>query len=162
MSDWHFQYIDMIHTLDAFADQTENQAFQQTWLYTKDMILAHALASFPKDLPKEEALSVAWSQFEATFDEDDENAVLSLTGIIANFVNAVPYGLSTTFYHTIEIAFARARGFSIEEAEQQKRERQRANPDWNTFIDEPYYFDDASKEESFGALRLIEGGIKST
>ena len=161
MSDWHFQYIDMLQTLDIFADQSQNKEFQQTWIYTKKMIQAHSVAISPEGLPKEEALSIAWSQFEATFDEEDENALLSLAGIIANFVNAVPYSLSTIFYHTIEIAFARARGFSLEEAELQQQERQRVTPDWNIFVDEPHYFDDFSKEPSFGGLRLIEGGIES-
>jgi hypothetical protein len=162
MSDWHFQYTNMINTLDVFAVQTQDKVFQETWIYTKKMIESHAIAICPSDIPKEEALSIAWSQFEATFDEDEENALLSLAGIIANFINAIPYGLSTSFYHTIEIAFARARGFSQEEAELQKSERQRVNPDWNTFVAESDGFDDVPKEEAFSALRLIEGGLGST
>lgn len=161
MSRWLFQYRDMLQILDTFADQTDNNAFQQTWLYTKRMINAHALAICPPELPKDEAMAIAWSQFEATFDEEDENALLSLAGIIANLVNSVPYGLSTEFYHTIEIAFARARGFSQEEAELQQRERQLANPDWTFFVDEPPYYDDVVQETCYGALRLIEGGVDS-
>ena len=161
MPNWLFQYRDMLQILDSFAKKTDDEAFQQTWLYTKKMIHAHALAICPAELPKEEALAIAWSQFEATFDEEDENALLSLAGIVANLVHSVPYGLSTEFYHTIEIAFTRARGFSQEEAEQQQRERQRANPDWTFFVDEPLYQDEVVQDNRYGSLRLIEGGINS-
>ena len=163
MPNWLFQYRDLLQIMDAFALSTDNVEFQQTWLYTKKMINAHAMAIRSPELPKEEALAIAWSQFEATFDEEDENALLSLAGIIANFVNSVPYGLSTKFYHTIEIGFARARGFSQEEAEEQQRERQLANPDWNFLLDESLYVEEAATENSssYGTLRLIEGGVES-
>ena len=161
MPNWLFQYKDLLEIVDSFAIQTENEEFQQTWRYTKRMIHAHAEAIRPSELPKEEALAIAWAQFEATFDDEDENALLSLAGIVANLVNSVPFGLSTSFYHTIEIAFARARGFSQEEAEQLQRERQRANPDWTFFVDESLYREENTSENGYGTLRLIEGGIES-
>ena len=161
MPNWLFQHRELIKMVDAFVLQTNNEEFQQTWRYTKRMVGAHALASCPPGMPKEEALSLAWSQFEATFDEEDENALLSLAGIVANFVNAVPYGLSTEFYHTIEIAFSRARGFTQAEAEQQQKERLLATPSWSFFVDEVHYTDEIHREKGFGSLRLIEGGVKS-
>ena len=122
MTNWLFQYKDLIDTLDDFARQSENIEYQQAWIYTKAMIQAHALAIKPEDVSNEEALAVAWAQFECTFDEDEDNALLSLAGIIANLVNCVPLGQGAVFHESIEVAFARARGFSKEEAIEQHRE----------------------------------------
>ena len=86
------------------------------------MIFAHAQAIRPANMSLEEAHSLAWSQFESTFDEHEDDAILSLAGIVINLVNAVPIGKTLAFHDTIEIGFAMARGFSKSEAiDSQKR-----------------------------------------
>ena len=116
MQNWHYDYNKLIEKMDRFALQIANGAFSQVWTYTKTMISAHALAIRPDDMSEEEATSLAWSQFESTFDEHEDEAILSLAGIVIHLVNSVPLGKTLAFHDTIEIGFAMARGFSESEA----------------------------------------------
>ena len=110
------------------------------------MISAHALAIRPTDMSEEEAKSLAWSQFESTFDEHEDDAILSLAGIVIHLVNSVPLGKTLAFHDTIEIGFAMARGFSEAEAiSEQKSIAQEVN----AFI---------SNTEIRPALSVINGG----
>jgi len=159
MTDWLFQYKDLIDTLDEFASQSNSIEYQQAWQYTKAMITAHAMAIKPADVTNEEALAVAWAQFECTFDEDEDKALLALAGIIANLVNCVPLGKGSAFHEAIEVAFARARGFSKEEAIAQHREWMSANPDfWTTYSEDSNEQRKADRESLRAQLQLIEGG----
>jgi len=115
MQNWQYDHTKFIQKVDQFANQIADDAFSQTWTYTKKMISAHALAMCPESMNEEEALSLAWSQFESTFDEQDD-AILALAGIVIHLVNSVPLGKTLAFHDTIEIGFAMARGFSEEEA----------------------------------------------
>ena len=151
MADWFFQYEDLISILDQFSAESNSVEFQETWEYTKKMISAHAFAICPAGTSPKEALSIAWSQFETALD-DDENALLSLDGIAANLINAVPHGQSIRFYHQLEIGFSVARGFSREEAEAE-HEQIIAQPSWN-FIE----LEIEKAEQAHYHLRLIEGG----
>ena len=116
MQNWHYDYNKLIEKMDRFAFQISNAAFSQVWGYTKTMISAHALAIRPNDMSEEEANSLAWSQFESTFDEHEDDAILSLAGIVIHLVNSVPLGKTLAFHDTIEVGFAMARGFSESEA----------------------------------------------
>ena len=159
MTDWLFQYKDLIDTLDEFASQSNDVEYQNAWKYTKAMITAHAQAIKPADVNNEEALAVAWAQFECTFDEDEDKALLALAGIIANLVNCVPLGQGSTFHEAIEVAFARARGFSKEEAIAQHREWMSANPDmWHTFTEDSAEQRQSDQSSLRAQLQLIEGG----
>jgi hypothetical protein len=159
MTDWLFQYKELIDSLDDFALQSKNVEYQKAWRYTKAMISAHAFAIRPPDISDEEALSVAWAQFECTFDEDEDNALLSLAGIIANLVNCVPLGQGSAFHEAIEVAFARARGFSKEEAVNQHREWMAANPDaWESFSEDLEEQRRSDRETLRSQLQIIEGG----
>ena len=73
MQNWHYDYNKLIEKMDRFALQIANGAFSQVWTYTKTMIFAHALAIRPDDMSEEEANSLAWSQFESTFDEHEDD-----------------------------------------------------------------------------------------
>lgn len=116
MQNWHYDYSKLIEKMDRFALQISNRAFSQVWTYTKAMIAAHALAIRPVGMTEDEAKSLAWSQFESTFDEHEDDAILSLAGIVIHLVNSVPLGKTLAFHDTIEIGFAMARGFSESEA----------------------------------------------
>ena len=116
MQNWRYDYNKLIEKMDRFALQISNTAFSQVWVYTKAMVSAHALAIRPTDMSEEEAKSLAWSQFESTFDEHEDDAILSLAGIVIHLVNSVPLGKTLAFHDTIEIGFAMARGFSEAEA----------------------------------------------
>ena len=116
MQNWHYDYNKLIEKMDQFTLQISNVAFSQAWTYTKTMIFAHALAIRPDDMSEEEVYSLAWSQFESTFDEHEDDAILSLAGIVIHLVNSVPLGKTLAFHDTIEIGFAMARGFSESEA----------------------------------------------
>lgn len=116
MQNWQYDYNKLIEQMDRFALQICNPAFSQVWTYTKAMIFAHAEAIRPNQMPIEEAHSLAWSQFESTFDEHEDDAILSLAGIVIHLVNAVPLGKTLAFHDTIEIGFAMARGFSESDA----------------------------------------------
>ena len=116
MQNWQYDYTKLIEKMDRFALQISSAAFSQVWTYTKAMISAHALAICPNDMSEEEANSLAWSQFESTFDEHEDDAILSLAGIVIHLVNSVPLGKTLAFHDTIEVGFAMARGFSESEA----------------------------------------------
>ena len=116
-----FDYNKILTKLDQFASYTQSEEYSQTWEYTKKMIDAHAIAICPSDLSVEEARSIAWFQFESTFEEDENRSLLSLAGIVANLVNAVPFGYTRCFHECIEIAFALARGEGEEMARIQHR-----------------------------------------
>ena len=155
MTDWLFQYEDLISTMDDYALSTESVEYQKAWSYTKHMMKAHAFAIRPEGVTDKEALSVAWAQFESTFDEDEEQALLPLAGIIANLVNCIPFGEGAKFHEAIEVGFARARGFSKEEATLQHQEWMAANPDtWNDYTDEA----PIERRKPRPNLQLIEGG----
>ena len=116
MQKWHYDYNKLIQKMDRFALQISNTGFSQVWTYTKAMIAAHALAICTTDMTEDEAKSLAWSQFESTFDEHEDDAILSLAGIVIHLVNSVPLGKTLAFHDTIEVGFAMARGFSEAEA----------------------------------------------
>ena len=116
MQNWQYDYTKLIEKMDRFALQISSSAFSQAWTYTKAMISAHALAICPNDMSEEETKSLAWSQFESTFDEHEDDAILSLAGIVIHLVNSVPLGKTLAFHDTIEVGFAMARGFSETEA----------------------------------------------
>ena len=116
-----FYYNKLLAKLDLFASYTQSEEYHQTWEYTKKMIEAHAKAICPSDVSLEEARSIAWFQFESTFEEDENRSLLSLAGIVANLVNAVPFGYTRCFHECIEIAFALARGEEEEIARKQHR-----------------------------------------
>ena len=159
MEDWLFQYNDLISTLDDFAIQTDCVKYKEAWDYTKQMINAHALAIKPTEVSNQEALAVAWAQFECTFDEEENNALLSLAGIVANLVNSVPLGQGATFHEAIEVAFARARGFSKEEALAQHQEWIEANPEiWDSFTEEKNEARQLERDFMRSQLQVIEGG----
>lgn len=116
MQNWQYDYNKLIEKMDRFALQISHSAFSQVWTYTKKMISAHAMAIRPSDMSEDEAMSLAWSQFESTFDEHEDDAILSLAGIVIHLVNSVPLGKTLAFHDTIEVGFAMARGFSEAEA----------------------------------------------
>ena len=116
MQNWQYDYKKLIEKMDHFALQICNPAFSQIWTYTKAMIFAHSQAIRPDGMSVEEAHSLAWGQFESTFDEHEDDAILSLAGIVIHLVNSVPLGKTLAFHDTIEIGFAMARGFSEAEA----------------------------------------------
>jgi hypothetical protein len=116
MQNWQYDYNQLIEKMDHFVLQISNPAFSQIWTYTKAMVFAHAQAIRPDGMSLDEAHSLAWSQFESTFDEHEDDAILSLVGIVIHLVNAVPLGKTLAFHDTIEVGFAMARGFSEVEA----------------------------------------------
>ena len=120
MQNWHYDYNRLIEIMDRFAFQISNPAFSEVWTYTKAMIAAHALAIRPANMTENEAQSLAWSQFESTFDEHEDDSILTLAGIVIHLVNSVPLGKTLAFHDTIEIGFAMARGFSESEAKAQQ------------------------------------------
>ncbi len=124
MQQWRYDYRKLHAEMDLFAQSMGDVAYSQVWTYTKKMLAAHAEAMRPEDMGFEEALALAWSQFESTFDEDDDEALLSLAGIVIHLVNTVPLGQTCAFNEAIEIGFAMARGFSKAEAVEQLRQQQ--------------------------------------
>ena len=121
MQNWQYDYNKLIEQLDHFALQISAPEFTEVWTYTKKMVTAHAFAISTSDMSEIEALSLAWSQFESTFDEHEDDAILALAGIVIHLVNTVPLGKTLLFHDTIEIGFAMARGFSKSEAMAQQR-----------------------------------------
>jgi|GEM_PF-6469143 len=147
MQNWQYDYKKLLQEMDTFSIQIADEAFSQVWLYTKKMIQAHAEAMRPELMSHEEALSLAWSQFESTFDEQDDEAILSLAGIVIHLVNTVPLGKTRIFHDAIEIAFTMARGFSREEAIE---EHQSIVQEVNAMMASPY--------TSSTSLMIVEGG----
>ena len=147
MINWQYDYKKLLQEMDDFSIQIADEAFSQVWIYTKKMIQAHAEAMRPESMPSEEALSLAWSQFESTFDEQDDEAILSLAGIVIHLVNTVPLGKTRTFHDAIEIAFTMARGFSRQEAIE---EHQSIAQEVNAMIAMPY--------TSPSSLIIVDGG----
>ncbi len=125
MQQWRYDYRKLHEEMDLFAEKIGCVAYSQVWTYTKRMVSAHAEAMRPAEMSPEDALSLAWTQFESTFDEEDDEALLSLAGIVIHLVNTVPLGQTCAFNEAIEIGFAMARGFSKEEAVAQFRRQQR-------------------------------------
>ena len=116
---WQYEYTKLIGYLDQYADESEER-YRQAWTYTKHMINAHAKAIQTPDMSNEESSSLAWSQFESTFDENDD-ALLSLAGIVVHLVNSVPLGQTLAFHQAVEVAFLLARGFDQANAVQQHK-----------------------------------------
>ena len=121
MQNWQYDYNKLIEKVDHFALQISSRAFTEVWTYTKKMVTAHAFAIATSDMNENEALALAWSQFESTFDEHEDDAILALAGIVIHLVNTVPLGKTLLFHDTIEVGFAMARGFSEAEATAQQR-----------------------------------------
>lgn len=165
MDNWLYQYNDLIETIDGFAKADGDEEFLNAWEYTKKMVTAHGLAIKPAEVSSSEALSIAWSQFEDTFDDEDEQGVLSLAGIIAHLVSTVPVGKNQEFHMALEVGFLRGRGFSKEDAMTQHQEWLRDNP--SVFTEENLLFGDdetftppkkLNKDELRAQLRLLDGG----
>ena len=115
MTQWTFQFSEFIDSIDEFATEHGDEDFRFAWSYTQHMVNAHGLA-IGGDAPEQESIAIAWSQFEDTFDDDEDGSVVSLTGIIHNLFCAVPIGTNSEFLRALQIGFARARGFSKEDA----------------------------------------------
>ena len=147
MLDWQYDYKKLLQERDTFSIQMADEAFSQVWLYTKKMVNAHAEAMRPESMSHEQAISLAWSQFESTFDEQDDEAILSLAGIVIHLVNTVPLGKTRIFHDAIEIAFTMARGFSREEAIE---EHQSIAQEVNAMIASPY--------TAPASLMVVDGG----
>ena len=111
------------------------------------MITAHAEAIRPETMNTEEACSLAWSQFESTFDEHEDDSILSLAGIVIHLVNAVPLGKTLAFHDTIELGFAMARGFSEAEA---MAGQNRIAQEVGAFV--------SSKQSNLCTLSIVNGG----
>ena len=116
---WQYEYKRLIDFLDQFSKESEVR-YQQAWSYTKHMVAAHAQAIRTQEIDLEESLALAWSQFESTFDENDE-ALLSLAGIVVHLVNSVPLGQTLAFHQAVEVAFLLARGFDEDDAVHQHK-----------------------------------------
>ena len=159
MDKWLFQYRNLIETIDEFADEHGDEEFCCAWKYTKDMVTAHGLAIKPPNTPADEAMSIAWSQFEDTFDDNEEQGIVSLAGIIAHLVTSVPVGKSQEFHLALEVGFAKARGFSTEDAIAQHQEWLQKH---GSIFDDDFMFTDNSKpfdqnpEQLRAQLRIVD------
>lgn len=164
MTEWTFQYNAFINSIDEFSIEHGDDDFAFAWMYTQKMVQAHGLA-LGGDAPETESVAIAWSQFEDTFDDDEDGAVISLAGIIANLVGAVPIGKNAEFHRALEIGFARARGFSKEDAIQQ-HEKWIAEHDADYFpldrsiaiVDNELEDEKPSTRDLRSRFTLIEGG----
>ncbi len=152
MCNWQYDFPQLLEEMDTFANTLNDIAFTQTWIYTKKMIAAHAEAMRPKEMSLTEALSLAWSQFESTFDENDDDAILALAGIVIHLVNTVPLGQTRAFHDAIEIGFARARGFSKEDAQQERLAASQAS------YHQGHEFELPTFHPSNPVLTVIDGG----
>ena len=124
-SEWLFDYAALIGTIDQFAEEIDCTDFTFMWAYTKAMVSAHGRAIAPPNAPDEEALAVAWSQFEDTFDDDETRAIISLAGIIAALVQTIrPH----SFTEPLRLARL-ARGFTEEDAHAQHEKWLEDNPE---------------------------------
>lgn len=158
-SEWLFDYAALIGTIDQFAEEIECTDFTFMWAYTKAMVSAHGRAIAPPNAPDEEALAVAWSQFEDTFDDDETRAIISLAGIIAALVSAVPDDQTAQFHRALEVGFALARGFTEEDAHAQHEEWLEDNPDLLSLIREEEARHRANSRQALKAkLKVIDGG----
>ena len=162
-SDWLFDYKALIATIDQFAEDIESSDFNFMWAYTKTMVKAHGHAIAPPNAPEEEAMAVAWSQFEDTFDDDETRSIISLAGIIAALVSSVPDKQITNFHRALEVGFALARGFTEEDAQAQHEEWLEENPELLLLIRE----EEARNRESArlnlkAKLTVIDGGKSAT
>ena len=135
-SEWLFDYAALIATIDQFGEEIDSPDFNYMWTYTKAMVQAHGQAIAPPGAPENEAMAVAWSQFEDTFDDDETRAIISLAGIIAAFVSSVPEEHTTQFHRALEVGFALARGFTEEDAHAQHDEWLEENPDLLSMLKE--------------------------
>ena len=158
-SEWLFDYAALIDTIDQFARDIESPDFAFMWTYTKSMVEAHGRAIAPPDTTEKEALAVAWSQFEDTFDDDETRAIISLAGIIAAFVSSVPEEHTASFHRALEVGFALARGFSKEDAHAQHDEWLEENPDLLSMIKEEEARNRETERQALKAsLTVIDGG----
>ncbi len=150
MSKWQYEYTKLIEYLDQYS-VSQQQQYQHAWIYTKHMVEAHAQFLRSGDMPLEESLAVSWSQFESTFDENDD-ALLSLAGIVVHLVNSVPLGQTLAFHQAVEVGFLLARGFNERDAVQQHKnamgQSQSAYPDLQI-----------TAAQTKPTLRVFDGGL---
>lgn len=152
-SSWTYDYQHIINQLDQFAHFVNDNRFNTAWTYTKLMIAAHGNAIKTLSNSTEDCASLAWSHFESTFDEAEEEDLLALTGIVIHLVNTVPFGQTKAFHEAIEIGFSMARGFSKEEALQQLQQLQVQTASANTSILTH------TCESASPTLQIITGGL---
>jgi hypothetical protein len=119
-----YEYQHVIEQLDQFDATVQDSTFHKAWLYTKLMVQAHGEAIRTLSNIQDDCTALAWSQFESTFDDDDYESLLALTGIVIHLVNAIPFGQTKHFHHAIEVGFAMARGFTKQEALEHLRQCQ--------------------------------------
>ena len=152
-SSWTYDYQHIINQLDQFAARVNDNGFNTAWTYTKLMVAAHGNAIKTLSNSTEDCTSLAWSHFESTFDEAEEEDLLALTGIVIHLVNTVPFGQTKSFHEAIEVGFSMARGFSKEEALEQLQHYQAQTASANTSI-LSHTSDIASP-----SLQIITGGL---
>jgi hypothetical protein len=155
---WIFQYQFLIDKISDFAMENGDDRFRYAWTYTQKMVLAHAIAIKPDKYDNDQALSVAWSQFEDTFEADEDGSLISLTGIVGNLLASVPEGFGQEFHKALKVGFDLARGFKDEEAALHYSLWLSENPD---FLSD-YELDGPSQTQEVENLRsrfvLLDGG----
>jgi hypothetical protein len=157
--EWIFDYQALIDSINHFAKEIDSPDFIFMWKYTQKMVKAHGLAIAPPYIPEEEATAIAWSQFEDTFDDDESSSIISLAGIIAALVSTVPEANTTQFHRALEVGFARARGFSAEDAEAQHLQWLNDNPDFLSLLkEEEKRFRVKEREKLKAKFTIIDGG----
>ena len=123
------------------------------------MIRAHGMAIAPEGTTEKEALAVAWSQFEDTFDDDETRSIISLAGIIAALVSAVPEDKTAQFHKALEVGFALARGFSEDDAHEQHNKWLEDNPELLSIIKAEAEIQREHELRNLKAsLKVIDGG----
>lgn len=146
-----YEYQRVIEQLDQFDAVINDVTFHKAWMYTKLMVQAHGEAIRTLSNIQEDCHALAWSQFESTFDDDDDESLLALTGIVIHLVNAIPFGQTKHFHHAIEVGFAMARGFSKTEALEHLSQYQVQTASPNTSL--------ITFPEENPALQVISGGL---
>lgn len=145
-----YEYQHIIAQLDQFDASLDDNTFHNAWMYTKLMVHAHGEVIRTLSDVQDDCSALAWSQFESTFDDDDYESLLALTGIVIHLVNAIPFGQTKHFHHAIEVGFAMARGFSKQEALEHLGQCQVQTASPNTSL--------LSFTEEASALQIISGG----
>lgn len=118
-STYTYDYNQLIHQLNQFCGRIDSPEFERAWKYTKLMVGSHGEAIRKLTGTKTDCQALAWSHFESTFDDEEHDALLALTGIVIHLVNSVPFGQTKAFHQAIEVGFSMARGFSKQEAMEQ-------------------------------------------
>ena len=148
-----WRYKEFLHEVDVSVAEIGNKKLSDLWSVTKADVSA-----FAEMIAKEEEVSangmyyLVWSRWEDLFSGEEEvmdwEAALIMN--VVEFKQGCPDHLWPVLHYAVEVGFARARGFTREEARTQQNEFITKHGGWEAF----YH----PQNEGLGFLTVIEGG----